>query len=54
MNLKEFEKQIADWSQRMETEPQKVAVEVAIAQFMLIYNIDENVALIRDMMAKKL
>lgn len=54
MDLKEFETQIADWSQRIDTKPQKVSLEVAIAQFILIYNINENVSLIRDMMAKKL
>lgn len=54
MYLKELEKQIADWSRRMDTEPQKVTAEISIAQFMLIYNIDENISLIRDKIVKKI
>lgn len=52
-DFKDFESQVADWSKRMKDEPDKVALEVAIAQFMMLYNMDQNISLIKDMMAKK-
>ena len=52
-DFKDFESQVADWGRRMKDEPDKVALEVAIAQFMMLYNIDQNISLIKDMMAKK-
>lgn len=53
MSMKELEEQIADWIWRMDKEPQKVAIEVAVAQFTLLYNINENISLIRDILAKR-
>ncbi len=53
MVVKELEMQVADWNKRIDKEPEKVALEVAISQFMLMWNINENLALIRDVITKK-
>lgn len=54
MNIKEFEEIIVNLNSRIKTEPQTVTLEVMIAQFMLLYDINENISLIRDMIKKKL
>lgn len=46
-----FENQVTEWKKQIATEPEKVAAEVAVDSFMLLYNIDANISLIRDLIA---
>lgn len=52
-DLKDLEKQIVRWSEQIENhEYEKATAEASVASYILIYNIDENISLIRDMLNK--
>ena len=53
IKIEQIEKQTEDWLERLEKEPLQVVAECAITQFMILYNIGEDISLIRDKLAKE-
>jgi hypothetical protein len=51
-DTKQLEERVADWVKRAETDLPKVQTEIVIANHMLLWNINDNMSLIRDLMFK--